>query len=257
LWTYEYISNQYFNPIFINVIPGSDEYFRKMYKISFIWSYERGIYIYDFFTLNIVMTFIFVDLLLIIKSPFYPRERRKYQYWATYLLSLVLFKGVYELTRYYVSEEYPYVSDNTIETVCSFGISSLFGSLNIIVIIMIVKRICKNGTSSNLRKKIFFEYATLFIINILFSISNFMIIYTDDHRLNMWNHMYMATLQVNIIIRIREPFIWRNVFKYRICKLCVKDTYVAKDSLNSFVNSAINVEYVYLILVGVNNFMKI
>jgi hypothetical protein len=63
-----------------------------------------------------------------------------------------------------------------------------------------------------------------------------------------------------MLLRICEPFVYKKL-KRQLQQLFFKDKYKAqkidysKDSLNSFLNSALNIEFVSLILQGVTNTM--
>lgn len=75
------------------------------------------------------------------------------------------------------------------------------------------------------------------------------------------------------IIRLLEPHVYNNFKKdlkwllnkirFKCCRtkkksnfcFTIKETKISKESLQSFANSIMNVEFVYLILLGINNFM--
>lgn len=63
-------------------------------------------------------------------------------------------------------------------------------------------------------------------------------------------------------IRIVEPYVLKNFKQDMLCKrrskivrLDLNKMQFSKESLCSFLNSAVNIEFVYLILVGINKFM--
>ena len=62
------------------------------------------------------------------------------------------------------------------------------------------------------------------------------------------------------LVRLYEPYVWQTM-KLEINKMLKvkkkkkKSTACAKESLCSFLNSTCNIEFVYLILLGINNFM--
>jgi len=63
------------------------------------------------------------------------------------------------------------------------------------------------------------------------------------------------------LVRLLEPFVLSTLVE-AVRKLCPvgqshAKTLYSKQALCSFVNSAMNIEYVYLILVGVNQFMDL
>ena len=58
-----------------------------------------------------------------------------------------------------------------------------------------------------------------------------------------------------MFVRIREPFVWSKIKSMLGFKLKKKNGF-NQLSLNSFVNSAMNVEFVCLILIGVKNYLE-
>ena len=71
----------------------------------------------------------------------------------------------------------------------------------------------------------------------------------------------LAIAVFSIIIRLSEPIVFA-AFKNAICRCrcCMKnrnnDDVLEKDSLNSFLNSAMNTDYVILILGGITHFLN-
>lgn len=70
------------------------------------------------------------------------------------------------------------------------------------------------------------------------------------------------------LIRLAEPYVFKQLYHEflnlgRKCKFCKKQKKITKiekikfsnEALCSFVNSAMNIEFVYIILLGINNFM--
>lgn len=76
-----------------------------------------------------------------------------------------------------------------------------------------------------------------------------------------WANTILSSVGVFIAWnRISEPYVWTN-FKADLnmvgCKCCKnKRAVYSKVSLDSFVNSAMNVEYVYLLLQGINTYLE-
>ena len=58
------------------------------------------------------------------------------------------------------------------------------------------------------------------------------------------------------LIRLEEPYVRKTLFKFLGCRKRNKKQTLSDDSLNSFLNSAMNVEFVYLILESVRGFMN-
>lgn len=71
----------------------------------------------------------------------------------------------------------------------------------------------------------------------------------------MWNCLGILLA----MIRLSEPYVW-NHFKQDIKYLFNRESSTSKQKFSSeplcaFANSAMNIEFVYLILLGINNFM--
>ena len=58
-----------------------------------------------------------------------------------------------------------------------------------------------------------------------------------------------------ICVRIREPYVYQEIVVRKRKNKKVKDPY-SQDSFSSFLNSANNIEYVLLILTGINQFLE-
>ena len=74
--------------------------------------------------------------------------------------------------------------------------------------------------------------------------------------------MYIVAGIPMALLRINEPYVW-NTLKNEVRSLCncgKKDSQAKKikkyssESLDTFINSAMNIELVYLILLGINQF---
>ena len=63
--------------------------------------------------------------------------------------------------------------------------------------------------------------------------------------------LYIIGAEIYFVIRIKEKFVWEKLMSI------FSNKRVSNESLNAFLNSAINIEYVYLILTGINNFMEL
>ena len=64
------------------------------------------------------------------------------------------------------------------------------------------------------------------------------------------DYVFIASRLINVFIRVSEPLIWHEL-KKSFCKSTLKKQIYSDEALSSFLNSAINVEFVYLILNGV------
>lgn len=60
------------------------------------------------------------------------------------------------------------------------------------------------------------------------------------------------------MVRLCEPIIWTNlkadVFSLLCCSKTTKRAAYSRETLDSFLNSAMNIEYVYLLLVGISTY---
>lgn len=70
----------------------------------------------------------------------------------------------------------------------------------------------------------------------------------------------MSSGIVVALIRVSEPFVWTNIkadINYLGFKCCNKKrAKFSEESLDSFLNSAMNIEYVYLLLLGINTYLE-
>ena len=75
---------------------------------------------------------------------------------------------------------------------------------------------------------------------------------------------YLNVLGVLIaVIRVSEPYVWTNL-KADLIQLftcnrkgkTIERAKFSKESLDSFLNSAMNIEYVYLILMGITTYLE-
>ena len=57
------------------------------------------------------------------------------------------------------------------------------------------------------------------------------------------------------IIRMSEPMVWQAL-RETFCCAKKKNSILYKKSLSSFLNSSVNVEYVYMILEGISSVLK-
>lgn len=128
-----------------------------------------------------------------------------------------------------------------------------------------MNRLLKKGTSPKLRKKVVVRYSILFIF--------YMISIADaiDDQIDLvhglfpnegtdrfiQNTLYFI-LNINgffiAIVRLSEPYVFEQLKKiFKKTEQKKSDKY-AEESLCHFVNSVMNIEFVYLILIGIDNF---
>lgn len=76
---------------------------------------------------------------------------------------------------------------------------------------------------------------------------------------HIWIEAFFALFGVFLgVVRISEPFIWTNI-KADFSLMCCKNKKTerakfSKQSLDSFLNSAMNIEYVYVLLLSLNKY---
>ena len=76
------------------------------------------------------------------------------------------------------------------------------------------------------------------------------IVFKDDSYFKCISSIFLCFMGIIIVVtRFSEPFVYQNF-------ISVKSKY-SSEPLCAFANSAMNIEFVYLILVGINNFMEI
>jgi hypothetical protein len=135
-----------------------------------------------------------------------------------------------------------------------------------IYFILALIRLRQTGTNKKLRSKVVSRNIMQYIFLLVIAsdtISGFYLLNDIEEFPNL-NRVDYENIRVIVIslagilaslIRLCEPFVWNALKAQMRCKAQKKAKY-STDSLNSFVNSAMNVEFVCLILVGVCTFMK-
>ena len=103
-------------------------------------------------------------------------------------------------------------------------------------------------------------YAMIYTSFLIEAVKTFYISYfiTEyGHQIDDWIELVNSPIGIFLaLIRLFEPYVWKT-FKTEIQKLlpCLKTKkqQYSKESLDSFLNSCMNIEYVYLILVGISS----
>jgi hypothetical protein len=140
--------------------------------------------------------------------------------------------------------------------------------INIIFILMISFRLCKKSTSNILRKMVLKRYSIEIFLYSVYFWSRYINFKIDDkyvRNICIAEIVRLTILSLMLILRISEPFIYQNLKTDldRILNCCkskkeiLKHKKYSSEPLCAFTNSAMNIEFVYLILVGINNFMEI
>jgi len=120
--------------------------------------------------------------------------------------------------------------------------------------LLTIRRLVKTGTSQNLRRKIIGRNAFQLILNILFVLNEIMP--NNDESYGQFTIYISIVGLISAIVRLQEPFVWQTIKKKFYCKNSYSAHNYSSDSLNSFVNSAMNIEFVYVVLVGIRAFMQ-
>lgn len=171
--------------------------------------------------LTLIFNFIiFLDLYLILKKPFYPRQwRAKY-----YILFVVIFSVLYWYTFIYIADPTP---ENKIEIapymdevyLISLGI---IGFMSYILVFLVIRVLQRKGTSKILRQKVcrrHLVYSAMYVGLLLEFFVYFMYRATEtDFDFNLRQILMIPLGIVLGYIRLIEPFVWQN-FKKNILKI--------------------------------------
>ena len=146
-------------------------------------------------------------------------------------------------------------------------ISILLAATTVITIVLVLLRLRIQGTSKDLKEKVLRRhilYFALYCVYLLQLLQHFNSYWLK--KLMTEGAFYWVGACFNVIgvllaaTRLAEPFVWNN-FKADFLRLCgcreqvkCKRIRFSKESLDSFLNSALNIEYVYMILMGIRSF---
>ena len=223
----------------------------------------------------LLQTLVFVDLYLTLTNPFVPRNFRN-KYYVPICVIFFLIVGFLNIQTLNFEDAGSSVYQRIgqiiiVALVILVVISSLFVAI----------RLLKKGTSPNIRRKILLRHYLYFVFFMVIA-SVYYISYVDNKNplLDMANYkdrstfkwwiFYYFTYQLAgtflALIRVSEPYVFwhlkRDIFMTCFCKrkLSKKSQKnrpkFSRESLCSFANSAMAVEFVYIIILGVNAFME-
>jgi len=168
-----------------------------------------------------VQTFIFVDILLIIQNPFFPRERRKIKYIMVFFLVLIAYFIIYFILLDLYGWEW--LSEGKYNFYINMGIEGLFIIIQIVVLVRSLIKLSLNGTSDTLLKRVKRQYLMFLLICIIMFISD--VIYAFNVSKDHYKYNYILGL-VDLIcnacfflVMITEPFVW-----FKVCE--VKDIFL-------------------------------
>ena len=111
-----------------------------------------------------------------------------------------------------------------------------------------------------LKKKVLFQYTVILIILLAIATSDFLYFMNKLDDLMGRLCIYFSNQLYITLFFLLEPFLKHQIWLFVTSQNKDSPNYKTKfhyssDSLDSFINSAINYEYVYLILTGVNRSM--
>ena len=128
---------------------------------------------------------------------------------------------------------------------------------------IVINLLCQKRTSPELKKLVLKRHMLYFAFYLLFMISNNINELVMDHHTKVVPHLYTDAVR-NIfglplaLIRISEPYVWaefkkmnRPIFCCRKAKSKLSQPKFSNESLYSFMTSAMNMEYVCVILIGI------
>ena len=126
--------------------------------------------------------------------------------------------------------------------------------------ILVVKRLNNQGTSSKIRKRVRNQHMVYFIC---FYIEIMILLYRigfqpkDKYILDLTQFLVCIDGILLAIVRINEPYVYQQM-KKALCRKSKSSKKVkySDNSMLSFLNSAMNIELVYFILVGINKFQR-
>lgn len=202
---------------------------------------------------------VFFDLWLTVRNPFYAREKRVKYYWAFLIIQTLLVVGaIIYINHFYDLEIYSRAEVNKISDQNDFYLEMLgvIGNINYVLsfvsIFAVLIQISRPGTSKEMKSKVcrrYFSYLSLFLLWII----NFNINFFTPFDTTLM--ILGALLGIPIAFsRLLEPLVWQEFKKTFLCKKPSKRISKQQDSLCSFLKSKMNVELVYITLVGICQF---
>ena len=124
----------------------------------------------------------------------------------------------------------------------------------LVVFVLILVRIYSQGTSKDLKKLVRNRHGAYFCVYLMY-VTFIIVDFRGTHLINHYE-MWIAiasTMCGSILaaVRLSEPYVWVQFRKYIIClkKSKTHDIFSA-ESLDTFIKSACNAEYVYFCLAG-------
>ena len=235
---------------------------------------------------------IFVDLYLTLRNPFFPRKRRMFFYYlsASIIFTLILFFISMDLRSLQPDQlEGEMMKGHNTAQMVMFGYTVTLILFTVIPTFLVIRRLLRKGTSRQLKRKVVQRHLFFFLI---YCIALIQMVDIQTEFIENWLYkvveenpefeskaMILSRSKEFVfdsvgialaLCRITEPFFWKHLIFDLKCVLrkifcfcisqkrrsSVKKVKFSDEPLCAFATSAMNIEFVYLILLGVNNFMN-
>ena len=129
-------------------------------------------------------------------------------------------------------------------------------------VIYVIKRLCTKSTSGEMKQVLLKWHIVYFVFFIVFLFRSNLHLFDKQIRefISMDTYFIIATSANSVgiclaLLRFLEPYVFqrflRDLRKFFGCSISGKQKFY-KESLDSFLKSAMNLEYVYLILLGIS-----
>ena len=243
------------------------------------------------FTTLLLNCLLFLDIYLVLRNPFYPRYNRckKYTLTSIVMVFIVMIVTMNNISMYGITINMYQHVDSPFYFMFLF-FSCILTCASIVPFVLVQIRMKRTGTSAALRRKMYKNNTVFFILYMLLMLQisldffipevNSILYYPRNEQLGTFKNIVL-TIEICIfnligiplaLIRLLEPYVF-SIFKYEVrkfkywlrSKICCSSRSIkpfkkkgkfSTDSLQTYVNSMMNVEYVYLILVGIRTFME-
>lgn len=197
---------------------------------------------------------IFIDLFMTLRNPFYAATTRIKMFFLFAVLQAVAIIITFGAAKIEAKVNPGYdVKDD--EVWYMYG-QNVWAVVTFFVSMCIMFRLLVKGTPDELRKVVVKQHMLYLVFYLIFILWSFKT-YIENKWGKSSSYIHWITNSVGFFlacVRFSEPFIWNNFkadIKRLFCRLKMRGK-IAQQPLNSFLNSAMNAEYVYMLLVGIN-----
>ena len=258
-----------------------DQKYRIFILLFAVW---RSLIVTSTFLYMTGNSIIFIDLYLTLRHPFYPRgKRNKFYILALLLVFITCVALSARMDTNQKINDY-YIEDNAALKYISMGFLAILTLATILPFVLSIAYLFRRGTSTKLRKKVanrYIFYFFLYLIMVLCTVLDFTNgDYIEDLQRKYNLSKFVAATPAYIfsfigmpivLIRFLEPFVLQEfLISSRKIMLRIKKIFCCQsaeeasqkkkmkyshESLCSFVNSAMNIELVNVILLGIGSLM--